>query len=382
MSNLVIFKMVDERQFKISYAHKNIDLSTIIKNTTKKILFSNDSKQKLFDAGDCIEDHKSIDDSKFYIFPIFYIHADNIETLESWKTHVLNMLNEYQQYFSKNNVAICFCDYYESSSHFVKTIEYFADQFSYNFIAITANKKFKTDKKNLKIIYNDTWIVRFPARDTILNFKPKKTYINLNRVARQHRCLLIDALIDNNLLKHGYNTWGDVYENFFRYKEQYPHTKIDKVTFDVLDIENLSTINPNYFVPELQCSRSFIFLNTETSVAADQMFFSEKVYKPIGIGMPFITLGNPGTLDDLRKRGFVTFSEWFDESYDYDLKIESRIQIIINNIKKMSSLDKNEMLKIRQEMNEVLTHNLNLYKILQNKNYLRENLLLYVKDRS
>lgn len=373
MNNQITLKIINDVQFNISHFYQDNDLATFLKNNFHA---------SLFNVVDDVQTDKNIVQNKFYIFPIFYIHADNIENLEYWKTKVANFLTEYKTYLSKNNIAICLCDYFESSGHFVKTTEYFADLFPYNFIAITANKKFITDKKNLKVIYNDTWISRFPARDTIINFKPKKTYINLNRVARHHRCLLIDALIDNNLLGHGYNTWGDVYENFFRYKEKYPHTKIDKVNFDVLDIENLSTINPNYFVPELQCSRSFIFLNTETSVAADQMFFSEKVYKPIGLGMPFITLGNPGTLDDLRKRGFETFSEWFDESYDYDFKIESRIQIIIDNIKKMSSLDKRELLKIRQEMNEKLTHNLNLYKILQNKNYLRENLLLYVKDKS
>jgi hypothetical protein len=103
------------------------------------------------------------------------------------------------------------------------------------------------------------------------------------------------------------------------------------------------------------------------------------VYKPIAIGMPFMTLGNPGTLQDLRTRGFVTFSDWWDEGYDLDLDLNSRIEIIIKNLKKLSQYKSADLIRIRKEMQDILEHNLNLYTILQRKHWLSESLTLYVQ---
>ena len=125
---------------------------------------------------------------------------------------------------------------------------------------------------------------------------------------------------------------------------------------------------------------SFLYLSTETSVDSENMFFSEKIYKPIGIGMPFITLGNPGTLQDLRNRGFVTFSEWIDETYDNDYNINRRIQIIIENIKKFTTYNRNDLITIRKDMEPILQHNLNLYKMIRSKNILKENLQLAIRE--
>ena len=54
------------------------------------------------------------------------------------------------------------------------------------------------------------------------------------------------------------------------------------------------------------------YLTTETHVDNNVLFISEKTYKPISIGMPFMSLGNPGTLEYLRSKGFITFSDWID----------------------------------------------------------------------
>lgn len=377
--NKIIFKITDKRQYILSHAYKDIDLESIAKNTSKIILFNdnNNFKQKVLSAADAVEIDNNINLNNLYIFPIFYNHAEHEDSLTLWRTEVDNYLNENIELFSKSNIVIALCDPYEASIHLQTTVDNILSKFKINLVVITANKKLFIQK--CKIIYNDTWIERFPPRSEIINYNPNKLYINLTRVARYHRCLLVESLINNNLLKIGYNSWGNTYDAFAQYKKLNLNTKIDKQNFDVLDIKNLSEINPNYVVPELHCVNSFLFLNTETTVDRSLLFFSEKTYKPIGIGMPFITLGNPGTLQDLRNRGFLTFSEWFDESYDLDVSIENRIKIIIKNLKKYSKYNFKDLILIRNEMKDVLNYNLSLYKILRKKNYLRENLLLYMK---
>jgi len=53
---------------------------------------------------------------------------------------------------------------------------------------------------------------------------------------------------------------------------------------------------------------------SETS--QEEFFPTEKVYKSLMLGHPFIAYGGPGYLSQLRNMGFQTFGDWIDESYD------------------------------------------------------------------
>ena len=376
--NDIVFKIIDSAQYNLSSTYQDLNL----KKQTFKKRFLTGNYERVFSAIDRIESTDTIDTDNFYIFPIFYNHAENLETLDLWRIQAKQFIERNKQIFKHSNTVLCICDPYESSRHFIESVEYLAQDLDFEILVVTANKRFNTSCSNVSVIYNDTWLEKFPPRQEVLGFSPKRLYINLTRVARTHRCMLIDRLIDNKMFQCGYNSWGDTYKAFYNYKEFVnPNTKIEQQKFDVLDIKDLSSINPNNSVPEKHCANSFLFLNTETNIESDQLFFSEKVYKPLGIGMPFITLGNPGTLQDLRDRGFITFGDWFDESYDYDYDIQKRINIIVKNIETYSKYSKKSLVSIRQEMGEILEHNLRLYTALHKKNWLRENLDLYVKNR-
>lgn len=377
---MIVFKITDPVQYKLSCEHY-INLESIVRDTSKKTLFDK-NYHRVYSAVDSVESNDIISEDKFYIFPIFYNHTEKTNTLPNWRKEIKSYISRNINIFKKANVRVCLCDPFETSKHFIESVEILVSLFDIEFLVITANKKFYTKSKNVYVIYNDLWIEKFPPRENILAYKPERLYINLNRQTRIHRCLLMDRLIENNLLEHGYNTWGNLGNYFEEYKTKInPNTKIDQVNYDVLDVNDFKNVNPNYFVPVKQCTRSFLFLNTETNIDSDQLFFSEKVYKPIGIGMPFITLGNPGTLKDLQDRGFITFSDWFDESYDNNLNLNKRVNIIIENIKKYAKYSSKDLKKIRLEMNEVLDHNLKLYSVLQKKNWLKEKISLYVKDK-
>lgn len=379
---MIVFKITDPVQYKLSCWH-DIDLRFIVSNTLKKTLFDN-NYHRVFSAVDSVESNDIISNDKFYIFPVFYNHAEQTGTLYKWRKKIKSYISRNIDLFKKPNVKVCLCDPFETSNHFVESVEILASTFDIEFLVITANKKFYTNFKNVHVIYNDIWIEKFPPIENILAYKPGRLYINLNRQIRIHRCLLMDGLIENNLFNHGYNTWGNLGKHVFftQYKNNInSNTKINQVRYDIIDVKNFVRVNPNYFVPVKQCTKSFLFLNTETNIESDQLFFSEKVYKPIGIGMPFITLGNPGTLEDLRDRGFITFSDWFDETYDNNLELNKRIEIIIKNIKKYAKYSSKDLSKIRLEMSEVLDYNLKLYRILKQKNCLKEKISLYVKDK-
>ena len=48
----------------------------------------------------------------------------------------------------------------------------------------------------------------------------------------------------------------------------------------------------------------------------DVGFLTEKTFKPLMYGHPFILVTHPGALERLRRLGFETYPEWFDEEYD------------------------------------------------------------------
>ena len=75
-----------------------------------------------------------------------------------------------------------------------------------------------------------------------------------------------------------------------------------------------------------------------------------------------MTLGNPGTLALLQQRGYKTFSDFWDESYDTLGTDIERAEVICNNLKKLSKLTKEELIALRIEIKPILEHNLNIFK--------------------
>jgi hypothetical protein len=66
-------------------------------------------------------------------------------------------------------------------------------------------------------------------------------------------------------------------------------------------------------------------------------FLTEKTFKAIAFQHPFMILGAPGSLETLRSWGFESFSNLFDESYDYEQDLDTRIEILLKNIDNISS---------------------------------------------
>ena len=190
-----------------------------------------------------------------------------------------------------------------------------------------------------------------------------KTFIFLNKMSREHRAMLLNEVLQNIPRHHSYITWtGET--SCSDWKKMYP--TITEHTFEPLDFEDVMKANPTQYVPLEHCTKSFLYLNTETYYQNNQIFFTEKTFKPIDLGMPFITLGNPGTMAGLREAGFLTFSYWIDESYDNDIPLFDRISIIIKELKKFSSWDNNRRMQVRKDMKDILLHNKKLLTSMRN----------------
>ncbi len=292
-----------------------------------------------------------------YILPMFYCH-ETLYDQQKWIDETNSFLMFYKEFINQKNVYPIVVDILEANANIKQNVSQL--KCDKRFDLITADRNNSTwNLENINCHFANFWGYKMPAHEYPIEYIPNRVYINLNNVARYHRCELLQQLIDADLLKKGWNTFGDKFDNYKWYAIDKPNNSIHKTKFDVLDIDNLKNANPNGVVPVDHCKQSFIYIATETLIDNDRMFFSEKVYKPISIGMPFMVLGNCGTLAVLKEEGYRTFDEWIDESYDLNLPIDERISIIIKNIQ---MLDKLDLQKLRKEMMPNIRHNQNVYR--------------------
>jgi hypothetical protein len=85
---------------------------------------------------------------------------------------------------------------------------------------------------------------------------------------------------------------------------------------------------------------------------------TEKSFKPIALGMPFVIVGTQGSLKYLRSYGFRTFGDIWDESYD-DADDDVRIEKIAKLLKDLDSMSMDQKKKIFESAHDVIKHNWN-----------------------
>jgi hypothetical protein len=76
---------------------------------------------------------------------------------------------------------------------------------------------------------------------------------------------------------------------------------------------------------------------TETVFDYPYPFISEKTFRPIACKRMFVIVGPCGVLSTLRARGFQTFNDFFDESYDLIRDPEKRFLAVMSTIREVCS---------------------------------------------
>jgi hypothetical protein len=110
---------------------------------------------------------------------------------------------------------------------------------------------------------------------------------------------------------------------------------------------------------------SCINLVTETSYNQNELFISEKILKPILNYQPFIVLGPYNYIKELKRLGFKTFSDFWNESYDDILDGEQRYFKLSSLILKLNKLNIEQMNELYQSTKEICIYNKNHLKNLK-----------------
>lgn len=207
--------------------------------------------------------------------------------------------------------------------------------------------------------------------DDLVKFTPsedKYLFLSYNRHPRLHRIKFANELIKEDLINDGLMSLNKLNEvpNWAEQKS------IDFFTNNLpMTIDSLPELKYNLAcnITKVDYERTFISIVTETLTTEGTLFFSEKIWKPIMVGHPFIIFGNQNSLKYLKSLGYKTFDKWIDESYDDEVDEDVRCRLIVNEIKKLKSKSKDELSRIREEMMDTCVHNSENYKKLYKKNY-------------
>ncbi len=93
---------------------------------------------------------------------------------------------------------------------------------------------------------------------------------------------------------------------------------------------------------------------------SEEIFLSEKTYRPIYTAQPFIIFGNPGTLRVLKEMGYKTFDKFWDESYDQDLPISHRLEKLFNTMIEIAQTPNEVLNGLMEDIEPILRHNFNV----------------------
>jgi hypothetical protein len=108
-----------------------------------------------------------------------------------------------------------------------------------------------------------------------------------------------------------------------------------------------------------QSADSLLYLVTETVADGRRLHLTEKTFKPIALGMPFVLVATAGSLEYLRSYGFKTFGHIWDESYDTILDPHDRIRSVASLLQTLNNLSPAQRLKLWQDCLPTIEHNYN-----------------------
>ena len=339
------------------------------------------------------------DRSKKYIYVVEpqSVHTDLFESL-------LELINkDVFKDIQNGNAILCISYIHEGDNHkdFYKDVNKFCNDNSIsenNFMFLTNNPNIKQTDNIFSIDYYYNHVSTVYRQDykhatsgcrtnKLENLDYEKIrnnyFLCYNRSPKLHRTVLISFLLKENLLDKGLVSLGPIdrintedgddwkpssrnwktpiYSDKLKEQIKPYWEKVKEKSPMIIDIP--SDILVDGYISSWKgiypktYNDTYFSLVTSTSFDTPWFHPDEKFWKPLGQFHPFIWIGPPNSLDSLRRLGFKSFSPWIDESYDKEKDCEKRMLMIVDEIKRLCNMSKQEIHKWYYSMDEVLLHN-------------------------
>ena len=106
-------------------------------------------------------------------------------------------------------------------------------------------------------------------------------------------------------------------------------------------------------------TESLIYHVSETVYFGRRQHLTEKTFKPIAMGMPFVLTAPAHSLEYLKSYGFKTFDSIWDESYDQEENDLVRAKRVVYLLKKIDQQSLEQRQKMFEQCMPIIEHNWN-----------------------
>ena len=205
----------------------------------------------------------------------------------------------------------------------------------------------------------------------------EKLYISFNQKPKQHRAIFIDLIHKYNLTEFGEFTWNELlneWSNNFQF--EFWNEKIVRIDLNK-DRKDLD-VRKDYFTNYMLDNKCLFNIIGESMDNNDGMFITEKTFKSIILGQPFICIGSPFQNIVLKEFGFRLYDDLIDYSFDQESNIFDRVDGLVKNLNKLKFEDLNELYN---KIKDIVIHNSKTaFSLIDNDLYMPEELVAFYKD--
>lgn len=227
---------------------------------------------------------------------------------------------------------------------------------------------------------------------------------------RVHRVMLLCALKDKNILRHGVLSWhfnneaslslpkentSTTQNHHLTFLVTQPWTRINEGWYcnQILNefyrrhyqnfegnfkdsrIEGEPNSDSNRFIiPAIKSS--FLYISAETVYNYPYPYMTEKTFRAFLHKRPFVIVGAPGSIAQLQKLGFKTFSQFWNEDYDNITNPSIRLEKVIEIIQWICSMSIKDLREMCNNMKELLDYNFDYYQT----HFAKKNLINQLKS--
>ena len=203
---------------------------------------------------------------------------------------------------------------------------------------------------------------------------PDKKFLCLNRRMFYHKYRVIEELFNMGLLDDTRFSWVDNKNGKnLSNKNLISYLGIDVNDFRSIQLEGdvmygkdlsrkdeyLYTINPDWYY------KSRINIVTETILEGQEIHITEKTWKAIYLGIPFVVYASKNHLKTLREMGFKTFNTLINEGYDA-MTGDAKLKQVINSAEELANIYNNpevlEICRFNQKIYSDKNHRRSIYK--------------------
>ena len=177
---------------------------------------------------------------------------------------------------------------------------------------------------------------------------------------RRHRLELLSELVDRDLLKNNLISFPNIcpYENrtVAQLCQDYD-IHLGSVDLPLIIDRYSNHANDSHQIDMWKLAdQSLLHVVTETVYTGQKQHLTEKTFKPIVMQQPFIIVSYQGSLEYLRRYGFRTFHDIWDEGYDHcdDAVRIMKIGKLLNDINDLGHKEKQDL---QRHLAPIVEHN-------------------------